>query len=267
MNIDLSSKVALVTGGAIGLGATIARTLAMSGVKLMLTDIDDKGGEQTVERIRRDGGIAGFHHLDVSDEAQWEAAIEATATKFGGLDILVNNAGIEDTARLTELELGPVRKMFDVNVIGALLGHKYGIRAMRPGGVAGKGGSIINLSSVAGIVGTPALAAYSATKGAMRVLTKAAAAECGQFGYKIRVNSIHPGPIPTAMGNKFVNDAVALGLFADSEAAWEKFHDMTPIGRPGEPQDIANAALFLASDLSSWMTGAELIVDGGISAI
>ena len=137
---------------------------------------------------------------------------------------------------------------------------------MRPGGTAGKGGSIINLSSIAGLIGTPGMGVYSASKGGERLLSKAAAVECGRLGYGIRVNSIHPGLVETDMGNKLVNDFVELGFFPDRENALQQMLADYPIGRIGLPQDIANAALFLASDLSSWVTGTELVVDGGVTS-
>ncbi len=159
-----------------------------------------------------------------------------------------------------------LRRLTDVNVNGVLLGHKHAISAMRPDGAAGRGGSIINLSSVAGLAGFMGLGAYSASKGAVRILSKTAAVECGQLGYGIRVNSVHPGLVETEMGNKLVSDYVGLGVFPDFDTGLEAFRSQHPIGRIGKPRDVANAALFLASDLSTWITGAELAVDGGMTA-
>ncbi len=158
-----------------------------------------------------------------------------------------------------------MQRLLTVNISGTVLGHKHAIRAMRPGGPAGKGGSIINLSSVAGLIGTPGLGVYSASKGGVRLLTKAAAVECGMLGYKIRVNSIHPGFVETPMGDKLMKDFVGLGVFPDVETARRQHLANYPIGRMGMPGDVADAALFLASDLSSWITGSELVVDGGLT--
>jgi NAD(P)-dependent dehydrogenase (short-subunit alcohol dehydrogenase family) len=199
----------------------------------------------------------------VAGEADWRHAVERTLAAFGGLDILVNNAGIESSGYLEDFSVADYRRIFDVNVLGCFLGHREAVRAMRPGGPAGRGGSIVNLSSVAGLIGTSGVAVYSASKGAVRLLTKSAAVEFGQRGYGIRVNSIHPGLVATAMGEQLLHDFVGLGVFPDIAAARTGFASVYPIGRTGLPLDVAKAALFLASDLSSWVTGAELVVDGG----
>lgn len=261
----LSSKVAYVSGAAGGIGASIAQVFAQQGASVVVGDVQVERGEATAAGIRKGGGRALFVFHDVSDEAQWEATLARTIEEFGGLDIVVNNAGIEQTCLLADVELADIQKILAINVTGAILGHKHAIRTMRPGGAAGKGGSIINLSSVAGLIGTPALGVYSASKGAVRLLSKAAAVECGRLGYGIRVNSIHPGLVDTDMGNKLVGDFVALGMFADRNSAQQKMLESHPIGRIGIPGDIANAALFLASDMSSWITGTEIVVDGGMT--
>lgn len=265
MKIDLSGKVAYVTGAATGIGASIAEAFAAQGACVVVGDVQAERGEAIAAGIRKRGGKAIFVRHDVVDEAQWESALALTIKEFGGLDILVNNAGIEQTCLLADVELADIQKQLAVNVTGAILGHKHAIRAMRPGGVAGKGGSIINLSSVGGLIGTPALGVYSATKGAARILSKAAAVECGRLGYGIRVNSIHPGLVDTDMGNKLVDDFVKLGFFANRADAQQQMLAAYPIGRTGSPEDIANAALFLASEMSSWITGAEIVVDGGMT--
>lgn len=265
MKVNLDGKVALITGAASGIGAGIAELFAELGAFVVIGDVQVALGEATAERIRNAGGKAIFIRHDVTDETQWVAAIECAIKEFGGLDILVNNAGIEQTCPLADVELADVEKIMAVNVTGTILGHKHAIRAMRPGGRVGKGGSIINLSSVAGLIGTPALGVYSASKGAVRMLSKAAAVECGRFGYGIRVNSIHPGLVETDMGNKLVDDFVRLGVFPNRSVADEQVLATYPIGRTGVPRDIANAALFLASEQSSWITGTEIIVDGGLT--
>jgi NAD(P)-dependent dehydrogenase (short-subunit alcohol dehydrogenase family) len=263
--IDLTGKVALVTGGASGIGAGISELLAKAGTSVVLGDIQDDAGAKTAARIVQAGGKATFVHHDVAVESQWEAAVGAAVKTYGGLDILVNNAGIEQTVFLADVDFNDMQKLLTVNIAGSVLGLKHAIRAMRPGGASGRGGSIINLSSVAGLIGTPGLGVYSASKGGVRLLTKAAAVECGILGYNIRVNSIHPALVETDMGNKLMNDFVGLGVFPDVETARKQHLASYPLGRSGTPTDIANAVLFLASDLSSWVTGTELVVDGGLS--
>jgi 3alpha(or 20beta)-hydroxysteroid dehydrogenase len=263
--IDLSGKVAAVTGAAGGIGAEIARTLARSGAKVLLGDVQVDRGEQTAREIREAGGQARFVPHDTSSEPQWIGFLEAAINEFGGLDVLVNNAGIEQTCFLENITVADIQALLSINVAGVLIGHKHAVRAMKPGGSAGKGGSIINLSSVAGLIGTPGLGVYSASKGAVRLLTKAAAVEFGRLGYGIRVNSIHPGLVETEMGEKLLNDFVSLGMFKDREDAYVQMKAAHPLGITGMPSDIANVALFLASDLSRWMSGAEVVVDGAMT--
>ena len=265
MKASLSGKVAYVSGAAAGIGASIGQIFAEQGASVVIGDVQAERGEAVAARIRERDGKAIFVRHDVSDEAQWEAALARAIEEFGGLDILVNNAGIEQTCLLADVELADIQKLLTVNVTGVILGHKHAIRAMRPGGLAGKGGNIINLSSVAGLIGTPALGVYSASKGAVRLLSKAAAVECGRLGYGIRVNSIHPGLVDTDMGNKLVDDFVQLGVFADRAVALRQMLETYPLGRTGVPGDIANAALFLDSEMSGWITGTEIVVDGGMT--
>lgn len=265
MNTNLSGKVAYITGAATGIGAAIAQVFAAHGASVVLGDVQASRGEVTAAAIRKGGGKAIFVRHDVTNESQWEEAFRVAVSEFGGLDILVNNAGIEQTCLLADVELADVEKLLAVNVTGLILGHKHAIRVMRPGGVAGKGGSIINLSSVAGLIGTPALGVYSASKGAARMLSKAAAVECGRLAYGIRVNSIHPGLVDTDMGNKLVDDFIQLGFFADRATAQQQMLAAYPAGRTGAPDDVAGAALFLASELSGWITGTEIVVDGGMT--
>ncbi|WP_394840155.1 glucose 1-dehydrogenase [Pendulispora rubella] len=263
----LDGKVALVTGAARGIGAEIARALAQAGARVLVTDVADDGGYGTAQAIRASGGTAEQVLHDVTSEPQWEAAIATAVRNLGGLDILVNNAGIERSAMLSQCSLEEFKQIHSVNVEGIFLGIKHATRAMSPGGVAGKGGSIINLSSVAGIIGVAGHGAYSTSKGAVRALSKSAAVECGRLGTGIRVNSIHPGLIPsTDMGTKFVDSYVELGLAPDREASIAALLALHPIGRLGEPSDIAAAALYLASDAAKWVTGSELVVDGGVAA-
>jgi 3alpha(or 20beta)-hydroxysteroid dehydrogenase len=266
MKVDLTGKVAYVSGGATGIGASIAQAFAEQGASVAIGDVQAERGEATAVMIRERGGKAIFIRHDAAEEQEWVRALALTMENFGGLDILVNNAAIEQTCMLADVELSDVQRLIAINVTGMILGHKHAIRAMRPGGPAGKGGSIINLSSISGLIGTPGLGVYSASKGSARLLSKSAAVECGRLGYGIRVNSIHPGLVDTDMGNKLVDDFVKLGVFADRDTAQQQMLAGYPIGRIGLPVDIANAALFLASDLSNWVTGTEIVVDGGMTA-
>jgi 3alpha(or 20beta)-hydroxysteroid dehydrogenase len=209
---DLTGRHALVTGGAQGLGAGIAAALAEAGAAVMIGDVQDGKGRDTAGEIAGKGAKTGFTHLDVSDEASWESAVAATISTLGGFDILVNNAGIEVTALVVDIDPVSMRKMLDVNVIGTALGMKHALRAMRPDGAAGKGGAVVNISSVAATIAFPSIAAYSGTKSAVDRMTRVAAAEAGKLGYGVRVNCIYPGLVATEMGLKLATDIVALGL-------------------------------------------------------
>ncbi len=263
----LDGKVALVSGAARGIGAEICRALAQSGAMVVVADILEEAGAAVAKSIRAEGGRAEFMRQDVTDEAQWEAVIARTVKSHGGLDVLVNNAGIEKMQALADVPIEDFRKILDVNMSGVFLGCKHAIRAMRPGGSAGRGGSIINLSSIAGLTGIIALGAYSAAKGGVRAFTKSIAVECGQLQYGIRCNSIHPGLVDTDMGRHFLNNFVDLKLVPDHAAAEAAMKVAHPIGHFGEPTDIASAALYLASDAARWVTGAEFVIDGGYNAI
>lgn len=258
----LDGKVALVTGAARGLGAEIAAALCAGGAKVMVADLLAEAGGQTAARL---GSSAAFVHMDVTREADWEAAVAATVQRFGGLDVVVNNAGIEMAALFTEMQVEDFRRQMDVNVTSVFLGIKHAIRCMRPGGAAGRGGSIINTSSAAGIKAPMGLGAYAGSKGAVRLMTKAAAAECGRLNYGIRVNSVHPGLIKTEMGVKTLKDLVAIGLMPDEATAEAAFVNAHLMGL-GQPTDIAYAVRYLAADASRWVTAAELVVDGGYLA-
>lgn len=257
---DLTGRVALVTGGAQGLGEGMARALAAAGARVMIADIDEAGAETAASL----GDGHGFVRLDVTDEAGWEAAVQASVDQLGGLDVLVNNAGVEITSLLTEVQVDDIRTMLDVNVLGTTLGLKHGLRAMRPDGAAGKGGSIINISSVAATIAFPAIAVYSGTKSAVDRLTRVAAMESGKLGYGVRVNCIYPGLVPTAMGAGLANDMASLGLYGSPEEAVGAVIELTPSGRLGEVDDMADAVVFLASDASRFINGAGIPVDGGM---
>ncbi len=258
--LDLTGRVALVTGAARGLGAGAAQTLAEAGARVMIADVAKDVGEQTA------AGITGaeFVQLDVTDDAQWEAAVAHTVSTLGGLDIVVNNAGIEVTSLIADAEPDAHRAMFEVNLLGTLLGCKHAFRTMRPGGAAGNGGTVINVASVAATIAFPAIAGYSATKSGVDRLTRVAAMEAGKLGYGVRVNCIYPGLVPTDMGVKLAVETSGLGLFESPDAAVGAVVELTPSGRLAEVSDIADAILFLASDQSRFVNGVGLPVDGGM---
>ena len=246
----LTGKVALITGGARGQGAEEARLFAREGAKVVIADVLDTDGERVAAEIGEAGQDAIYIHLDVTQETEWRQAIRTAVSTFGKLDVLVNNAGVW---RRNTIENTPEEEwdlIHDVNAKGVFLGTKLAIPEMRKAG----GGSIINISSTAGLVGSPRSPAYSASKGAVRLFTKSTALQYGAEG--IRANSIHPGQIDTPMGDQVWPDANARTEMASQR----------PIQRIGVPQDIAYGALYLASDESSFVTGAELAIDGGQSA-
>ena len=257
---DLSGRSALVTGGARGLGAGMAAALSAAGARVMVADVLKHLGEQ----IAADLPGCGFVELDVTDDAAWETAVGRTAAELGGLDVLANNAGIEVTQLLVDTDPDQVRAMLEVNVLGTMLGLKHGLRAMRPGGAAGTGGTIINVASVAATIAFPAIGGYSATKSAVDRLTRVAAMESGKLGYGVRVNCIYPGLVPTDMGVKLAVETAGLGLFESPDTAVAAVVGLTPSGRLGEVADIADAVVFLASDASRFVNGIGLPVDGGM---
>lgn len=256
----LDGRVALVTGGARGIGAAIAEALIDAGAAVMITDLSEDGA-QTATRIG-----ASFIHHDVTDEAQWEAAVAATTQRLGGLDILVNNAGIYLGKPLLQTSLAEFQRVQAVNVDGVFLGMKTALPAMAARAYQWPGGaSIINLSSVAGLVGTAGTLAYNASKGAVRLMTKSAALECAAGGLKIRVNSVHPAVIDTAMGTALIDN------FADmrgegNNMVRQQVTAAHPLGRLGTPQEVAAAVAFLAGDGAGFMTGSEVVIDGGLTA-
>ncbi len=253
---SLDGKVALVTGGASGIGAACARALAEAGAAVVLTDIQDDKGHVLAEEIGKAGGKARFLHHDVTREDEWVQVISDVKAAFGRLDVLVNNAGIGlGSASIIDMSLEDFRRQQAINVEGVFLGVKHGMALMRD---AGNGGSIINMSSVAGLKGSPTLAGYSATKGAVRLFTKAVALEAVQ--YKVRVNSVHPGIIETPI---WLSIAGAPGVNAPPDL--DALSQMAvPMAVKGVPEDIAKGVLWLASDESRYVTGTELVIDGGL---
>jgi NAD(P)-dependent dehydrogenase (short-subunit alcohol dehydrogenase family) len=253
----VAGKVALVTGGASGIGRGCAERLAEEGAVVVLTDLQDPKGEEAVAAIKAAGGKAEYLHHDVTDEAEWEGVVGEVRKRHGRLDILVNNAGVGLAGSVLEMTLETWRKQTAVNLDGVFLGAKHAIPLMRE---SGDGGSIVNMSSVAGLKGSPGLAGYCATKGGVRLFTKAVAMECANAKDGIRVNSVHPGIIETPIwltvlptGTNEPPDLDAISTMA------------VPLGVKGFPVDIANGVLWLASDESRYVTGAELVIDGGLS--
>ena len=261
---DLTGRKALVTGGARGLGEGMAQALARAGAAVVVGDIREDLGKECADALRASGAAADFVPLDVTSEQSWERAVPEAISRLGGLDILVNNAGVEITSLLADLAAEDARRMLEVNVLGTALGIKHGFRAMRPGGPAGQGGAIVNVSSVAATIAFPGIAVYSATKSAVDRLTRVAAMEAGKLGYGVRVNSVYPGLVPTEMGNQLAQDMANVGLFPSAQEAVAAVVALTPAGRLGEVADMADAVVFLASDGARFITGAGLPIDGGM---
>jgi 3alpha(or 20beta)-hydroxysteroid dehydrogenase len=247
----LDGKVALISGGARGQGATEAKLFVREGAKVVFGDVLDAEGQKVGAEIRASGGEATYVHLDVTSESDWRAALETAVRQYGQLHVLVNNAGIIIRKGIEETSVEEWDRTQAVNVKGVFLGTKYAIPAMRQAG----GGSIINISSVAGIVGsTYGSASYIASKGAVRLFTKATAIQHAKD--HIRCNSIHPGPIETAMIQATLED----------QAFLQERLRRIPLGRIGRVEDVAYGVLYLASDESSYVTGSELVIDGGSTA-
>lgn len=261
----VSGKVALVTGGASGIGRSCCEVLAREGAQVAVTDIDEAQGREVADAIEQAGGKARFYRHDVTSEDEWISVVRQVEGDLGPLNILVNNAGIGIAGPIWEFSLTDWRKQNAINLDGVFLGTKHGIPSMRKAG----SGSIIMISSLAGMEGAPFLAGYCATKGGVRLFAKAVALECARSGDNIRVNSVHPGVIDTPIWTKFPEDdqgpyaRLRKGNQVDPN---EIARRTTPMRRPGKPEEIANGVLFLASDESSFMTGAELVIDGGVHA-
>ena len=247
----MENKVAFISGGARGIGAAISWLLAREGASVVIGDILEAEGIATETRIRDAGGQARFVHMDVRDEGQWEHALEVAVGRFSKLDVLVNNAGISTPQGVEDLSVDDWDRILDVNARGVFLGTKLAIPEMLKAG----GGSIVNISSEQGIVGSATgNSAYHASKGAVRLFTKSVALRYATKG--IRVNSVHPGPVETPM---------LLSGFQDDQR-WDQMVSRVPMGRVGKPEEVAYGVLFLASDESSFVTGAELVIDGGFIA-
>ena len=260
-DLDLTGRKALVTGGAQGLGEGMARALASAGATVVIADLQDDVGTKVAGSL---GDGHGFVHLDTTDDANWESAVAEAVHMLGGLDVVVNNAGVEITSLLVDLDPVSARKQLEVNLLGTALGIKHAFRVMRPGGAAGVGGTVINVASVAATIAFPGIGVYSATKSGVDRLTRVAAMESGKLGYGVRVNCIYPGLVPTAMGAGLANDVARIGLFGSPEEAVGAVIELTPSGRLGTVEDMADAVVFLASDAARFVNGVGLPVDGGM---
>ena len=250
----VKGKVAVVTGGGSGMGRAEALLLAQEGAKVVITDIDEAAAQNVAGEINAQGGKAIFVQHDVASEEAWSVVIRKTLEEFDRLDVLVNNAGVIIYKKIEDTSLAEWRWLMSINLDGIFLGTKFAIEAMKISG----GGSIINISSVAGLIGNPDASAYHASKGCVRSFSKAAAIECSNAGYNynIRVNSIYPGVINTRMADDLKKD----------EAKYKTALSWHAMGRFGEPEDVAYGVLYLASDESKFMTGSELVIDGGWTA-
>mgnify|MGYP005682094137 FL=1 len=249
----LEGKTALVTGAASGIGLQTSIRLAEEGALVIMTDINHKEGLQQAEKL---GANATFLKLDITEEEEWISVLDETVKRFDRLDILVNSAGMVLIADVEQITLEDWRKVHAVNLDGTFLGCKHGVRVMKEFGA----GSIINLSSVSGMIGGFNLAAYNSSKGAVRMLTKSVALHCARAGYGIRCNSIHPTFIETPMLESMIRDS------PDPEKARQTLVRQVPLRRIGKPDDVANMIVYLASDESTFVTGTEMVIDGGVIA-
>lgn len=259
--LNIKNKVALITGASSGIGKATATLFAEVGAIVIIADIDEAEGKRVANELSQKY-VADFIKLDVTDESSWVNAYQFINEKYHQLNILVNNAGIAFGGSVTELAIEKWRRLMAVNLDSVFLGTKHALPFMQKS----KDGSIVNVSSAAGMVGYPTAAAYCASKGGVRLFTKAVALECAQAKNNIRVNSIHPGPVATPMFEKGPTWDAFVKQMGGLESAWKKIAESSPLGRVAEPQEIANAILFLASDLSSYMTGSEMTIDGGFTA-
>ena len=249
----LEGKTALVTGAASGIGLQTSIRLAEEGARVMMTDINLEKVRQHAEKIDAN---ATFLKLDITEEEEWISVLDETVKRFDRLDILVNSAGMVLIADVEQITLEDWRKVHAVNLDGTFLGCKHGVRVMKEFGA----GSIINLSSVSGMIGGFNLAAYNSSKGAVRMLTKSVALHCARAGYGIRCNSIHPTFIETPMLESMIRDS------PDPEKARQTLVRQVPLRRIGKPDDVANMIVYLASDESTFVTGTEMVIDGGVIA-
>jgi NAD(P)-dependent dehydrogenase (short-subunit alcohol dehydrogenase family) len=264
--LDFTGKVVLISGAARGFGAEFARAFAGRGATVVVADIDGEAGVQRAQALCDDGLLAHAVSLDVRDDDAWARAVEFCTAEAGGLDVLINNAGIEISERFEDCSPEDTRRLFDINLLGVMLGTRHAFRAMQPGGACGRGGALLNLASVAGLTSTPGLAAYSASKAGVISLTRLAAAEAGAFSYGIRANCLCPSLFNTDMGRKLLQEFADMGFGDSVDAVSEGLIARIPVGRFGELSDVANAALFLCSQEAKFINGVAFPVDGGMTA-
>ena len=264
---SFKGRVALVTGASSGIGRGCALALAREGAAVVVADIDAAGGAETCAQVRAAGGVAHYAQLDVTSEAAWTEQLAQVQRRHGALHILVNNAAICVAAPVLEMKFETWKRQVAINLDSVFLGTKAALPLM----VASGGGAIVNISSVAGLKGVAGLSGYCATKGGVRLFTKAVALECAQANNGVRVNSIHPGGIETPIWAKMANEGEAPEAGANSvaemmDAAREATVRATPMGVAGTPEDIAEGVVYLCSDAARFVTGTELIIDGGVFA-
>lgn len=250
----VKDKVCVISGGARGLGLAAAEALLAEGARVLITDVDAKAGEAEATRL---GANAMFRQHDVTDAAQWNETLDAAIAKWGRLDVVVNNAGIADLVDIENMSPQVWQRTLDINLSGVMLGTQAAIARMK-----GKGGSIVNMASIEGLLGEAALPAYNAAKGGVRIFSRSAAIHCARSGYNIRINNVCPGFAETQM----VSGALATLKPEQAQSFAEKTLARIPMGRFAKPSEIAATVLFLASDESSYVTGSDLVVDGGMTA-
>lgn len=252
----VKGKIALVTGAASGIGRAIAVLLAKEGAEVIVADLNEAAGREVADEINSDGGRAFFQMLNVTDESSWALASAAVIERCGRLEVLVNNAGVTERGNTEDITLSDWKAVIDVNLNGVFLGTQAAIEVMK----GADGGSIINISSVEGMIGDADLSAYTASKGGVRSFTKSSALLCSREGYNIRINAINPGVIHTALLDAHLEN------FEEPEPEYQRLASKHPIGFLGSPDDVAYGVLYLASDESRFVTGAELVIDGGYTA-
>ena len=255
----VAGKIALITGAASGLGEAIARVLAREGAVVVLADVNDAAGKRVLRQIKADGGAGLYVNLDVANEDNWVRTMALVRKRFGQLNIAVNCAGTNIARSFpTETLLADWRALMAVNLDGVFLGTKHALAAMRDSNPVN--GSIINISSIMGLVGLPDIAAYNASKGGVRLYSKSVALSCAEKRLNVRVNTIHPGFIDTPLLRK------GMARFEDAAQGQRIYDALQPVGHLGSPEDVAYGVLYLASDESKFVTGAELVIDGGYTA-